>query len=88
LITAEVKAPWVLLYKGDEEPDTTAENRLPGTIHRIKKGKVTTEYVVRIADGTELCSLVTSESSRRLGLKENDRVWVIFNSFSVVLHVD
>lgn len=88
LIAAEVKAPWVLLFKGDEEPDTTAENRLHGTIHRIRKGKVTTEYVVRIADGTELCSVVTSESSRRLGLQEHDRVWVVFNSFSVVLHVD
>jgi len=88
LITAEVKAPWVILQKGDEEPECTAENKFRGTIDRITMGKVTTEYVVRIADGTELCSLVTTETSRRLELRENDPVWAVFNSFSVVLHLD
>jgi len=88
LIFAEIKAPWVLLQKGDEEPKTTAENRFYGTIHRIAKGKVTTEYTVRLGDGTELCAVVTSSSRRRLGLRENDPVWVLFNGFSVILHVD
>jgi molybdate transport system regulatory protein len=88
LIYAEVKAPWVVLQKGAKEPDCSAENRLPGTVQRIIKGKVTTEYVVRIADGTELCAVVTSDSNRRLGLRENDQVWAIFNGFSVVLHLD
>lgn len=88
LITAEVKAPWVILYKGDGEPDTSADNRLRGTVVRIIKGKLTSEYVVRIADGTELCSLITGASSRRLDLQVNDPVWAVFSSFSVVLHVD
>ncbi len=88
LISAEVKAPWVVLQKGTEEPNCTAENKFQGTIARINKGQIATEYVVRIADGTELCSLVTSESSRRLDLKENDPVWAMFNSFSAVLHLD
>ncbi len=88
LITAEVKAPWVFLQKGDEEPRCTAENRFQGTIDRIIKGQVTTEYLVRIADGTELCSLVTNDSSRQLDLQEGHLVWAIFNSFSVVLHID
>jgi molybdate transport system regulatory protein len=88
LITAEVKAPWVILQKGDREPESTAENRFAGTIASINKGEITTEYVVRISDGTELCSVVTTENSRQMGFQENDRVWVIFNSFSVVLHTD
>ncbi|OGR06652.1 MAG: hypothetical protein A2511_15380 [Deltaproteobacteria bacterium RIFOXYD12_FULL_50_9] len=88
MITAEVKAPSVFLHKGDSEPTTTAENRFRGTIHRITRGRITSEYVVSIADGTKLCSVVTSESSRRLALQEADHVWVIFSSFSVVLHVD
>jgi len=88
LITAEVKAPWVILQKSDREPESTAENRFAGTIARINKGKITTEYVVRIPDGTELCSVVTTENARQMGFQENDRVWVIFNSFSVVLHTD
>ena len=88
LITAEVKAPWVILQKSEREPKTTAENRFVGNIVRINKGKTTTEYVVRISDGTELCSIVSTENARKMSFKEDDRVWVIFNSFAVVLHID
>ena len=68
LITAEVKAPWVILQKSDREPESSAENRFVGTITRINKGKITTEYVVRISDGTELCSIVSTENARLDGL--------------------
>jgi molybdate transport system regulatory protein len=88
LITAEVKAPWVILQRSDKEPESTAENRFGGTVVRINKGKITTEFVVRIADGTELCSIVTTENALRMGFQLNDEVWVLFNSFSVVLQVD
>jgi molybdate transport system regulatory protein len=88
LISAEVKAPWVVLQTGAAEPECTAENKFRGTIARINKGRVTTEYVVQIADGTELCSLVTSDSSRRLVMRINDPVWAVFNCFAVVLHLD
>jgi molybdate transport system regulatory protein len=88
LITAEVKAPWVVLQKSDREPNSSAENRFFGTIMRINKGEITTEYVVRIPDGTELCSIVTTDSAHQMGLRERDQVWVIFNSYSVVLHID
>jgi molybdate transport system regulatory protein len=88
LITAEVKAPWVMLYKDDEEPKSTAENIFRGIVHRIISGKVTTEVVVRISDGTELCSVITEESKKKLDIQENDTLWVAFNAFAVVLHVD
>jgi molybdate transport system regulatory protein len=87
LITAEVKAPWVILQKSDKEPESTAENRFSGTIVRVNKGGITNEFVVRIADGTDLCSVVSAESARQMGLRVNDQVWVTFNSFSVVLHI-
>jgi molybdate transport system regulatory protein len=87
-ITAEVKAPWVILQKSDREPESTAENRFAGNIVRINKGETTTEYVVRISDGTELCSIVTTDSGHQMDFQENDQVWVIFNSYSVVLHTD
>jgi molybdate transport system regulatory protein len=88
LITAEVKAPWVILQKSDREPESTAENRFVGHILRINKGETTTEYVVRISDGTELCSIVSTENASMIGFQEDDRVWAIFNSFAVVLHID
>jgi len=88
LITAEVKAPWVILQKSDKEPKSTAENRFLGTITRISKGEITTEYIVRISDGAELCSIITTDNTYQMGFQENDQVWAIFNSFAVVLHVD
>ncbi|HSW63072.1 MAG TPA: TOBE domain-containing protein [Dissulfurispiraceae bacterium] len=88
LITAEVKAPWVILYKGGEEPVCTAENRFHGIIERVNAGRINTEYIVRISDQIELCSVITTGSSRRLKLKKGDSVWVLFNSFAVVLHTD
>lgn len=88
LVTAEVKAPWVVLQKGDAEPRSTAENLFQGIVSHVVRGKLTTEFIVRIQDGTEICSLVTEESRRKLGIKENDTVWVMFNSFAVILHVD
>lgn len=88
LIAAEVKAPWVILEKGDQEPQCTAENRFKGVVEGINRGKVNTEYIVLISDGTRLCSIVTTESSRRLNLVTGDTVWALFNCFAVVLHVD
>jgi len=88
LITAEVKAPWLILQKSDKEPESTAENLFLGNIVRINKGETTTEYVVRITNGTELCSIVSTEKARMMGFKRDDQVWVIFNSYSVVLHID
>jgi len=88
LISAEVKAPWVILHKSTEEPECSAENRFQGIVARINKGKINSEYVIRISDGTELCSIVTTKSTEYLGLKEGDSVWAAFNCFSVVLHAE
>lgn len=87
LITAEVKAPWVTLQKGAEKPVTSAENIFHGVVTHINQGVMASEYVLRIADGNELCAIVSSESAKMLGLRERDRVWALFNSYSVVLHL-
>ncbi|MFZ2448799.1 MAG: TOBE domain-containing protein [Syntrophobacteraceae bacterium] len=88
LATAEVKAPWVVLYKGEEEPRCSADNRFRGKVCRITRGKLMTEIVVRIPDGTELCSIITEKSKQTLDIKEDDTVWVTFSAFAVVLHTD
>lgn len=87
LVTAEVKAPWVILQKSDNDPGCSAENQYAGRVERITKGRINTEYVVRISEHSELCSIITTESSRLLDLKRGDPVQVLFNSFAVVLHV-
>jgi molybdate transport system regulatory protein len=88
LITAEVKAPWVMLHKSADAVKCSADNIFSGTVEKITEGGINTEYVVRISDGTQVCSMVTSESGRQLDLKAGDSVWVLFNSYSVVLLSD
>jgi len=88
LITAEVKAPWIILQKGEKEPTCSAENKFNGIIEHINKGRVNTEYTVRIADGTVLCSLISTKGAQQLALDLNDYVWAVFNGFAVVLHAD
>ncbi len=88
LVTAEVKAPWVILQRGDIESPCSAENRFQGEVVRINTGKVSSEYVVRIGDGTELCASLSTSGSKALHLKVGDPVRALFNCFSVILHAD
>lgn len=88
LVTAEVKAPWVTLQQGEKRPVSSAENMFHGEITHIARGEIASEYVMRIDDGSELCAIVSSESEKRLGLREQDRAWALFGSYTVVLHLD
>lgn len=88
LVTAEVKAPWVILHGGDREPECSAENRFKGVLTRIARGKINAECVVRISDTMELCAVVSTEAIKSLKLNKGGAIWVLFTCFSVVLHVD
>jgi molybdate transport system regulatory protein len=87
-VAAEVKAPWVTIHRSADDLESSADNVLGGTVELIVRGKVTSEIVARIADGTEICSIVTEQSLKKLNLRPADRVWVAFNAFTVVLHAD
>jgi molybdate transport system regulatory protein len=88
LVAAEVKAPWVTVYRGADDPGSSADNVLAAAVERIARGKVTSEIVSRLADGTEICSIVTDESRKALNLRPGDPVRVAFSAFTVVLHSD
>ena len=88
LLTAEVKAPWVVLERTDGQPASSAENQFHGTITGIRRGRVSSEIAVRIDEGTELCAIVSTGGWRQLRLKEHDPVRVLFNCFAVILHAD
>jgi molybdate transport system regulatory protein len=86
LVTAEVKAPLVFLQPGTLQTCSSADNCFQGEVIRVTKGKISTEYVIRIDDGTELCALTSSARGRELRLKIGDPAWVFFSCFAVVLH--
>lgn len=86
--TAEIKAPWVVVSKDVEEPMSSASNRLNGKVSRIIKGAITTEVVVSLSDGTDVCALVTEQGRVDLDIAEGVDVWVMFSAFSVILNAD
>jgi len=88
LITAEIKAPSVILQGGESEPACSTENRFKGVLTKITRGKINTECVVRISETTEICAVVSSAVSWVHELSEGDSIWVLFSCFSVILHVD
>jgi len=91
LATADIKAPWVQISSGAQEPTSTAANRYPATVRRIVTGgqdvdDVAAEVVVELADGTRLAAVITAQSVRRLGLRLGMPVWASFGAFSVILN--
>lgn len=87
-VTAEIKAPWVVLEACDEMPRATATNRFLGEVEFVRLGELTAEVIVALSDGTRLCALITTKSVRELDLAEGQKVWAMFNAFAVVLHVE
>lgn len=85
--TAEVKAPWVVLTVDEDAPSSSAGNVYPAVISRVVAGAVTAEAVARLADGTEICTVLTADRAGELGLAPGRSVWVVINVFSVILNV-
>jgi molybdate transport system regulatory protein len=88
LLSAEVKAPWLVLERHDAQGCNSLENRRDGIIVRIKTGAVNTECAVRIADGAHLCAVVSSPVFAELRLKEGDPARVLFSCYAVILHTE
>lgn len=86
-VTAEVKAPWVLLHVGDSRPVSSAGNVFAGSVVRCRYGAVTAEAVVRLDEGTEVCSVLAADMAHELALEAGRRVWVVINALSVILDV-
>lgn len=87
-LTATIKAPLVIIVKEPQAGRTSMRNRFHGKIARINTGQIAAEVVVTLADGTEVCALITDESVNKLDLKVGDEVWTMCKAFSVVLNAD
>jgi len=91
LATADIKAPWVQLTAGEDQPPVSAANSYPATVRRILTGEsqgddVAAEIMAELSDGTMLAAVITGESVRRLGLCVGAPVWASFGAFSVILN--
>jgi molybdopterin-binding protein len=61
---------------------TSIRNRLPGTVEKIVSDKVVSEVVIRTAAGS-VTSVITTDSVKRMSLKEGDTVFAIIKATEV-----
>jgi molybdate transport system regulatory protein len=85
MVTAEVKAPWLIVEPCHRPGQSSAENQRQGLIVRIETGRINTECALRLADGAELCAVLSTPGFLRLGLKEGDPARVLFSANAVIL---
>lgn len=88
VVTATVKAPWVIVEKNSEKTRTSARNRYSGTIQEIKTSAIACEIITEIADGSRVCALITRESLDELALQPGEIVTVTFKPFAVILNAE
>lgn len=88
LVAAEIKAPLVLLQSAEHQPTSSADNILPGKIRRINRGRINAECIVSISDTTEICALLATSADWLKSAAQDEKIWVMFSAYSVVIHVD
>lgn len=84
---AIVKASSVLLGKDLHGARISARNILCGSVAKLAVGPVNEDVTVQLSGGNILTSVITSESARKLELKEGDHVCAVIKASSVILGV-
>lgn len=88
VVTAIVKAPWVILAEGGESFSTSARNKFSGMVAEVKTTDIACEVLVNLADGSKVCALVTNESVKNLQLAPGKEIVAMFKAFAVILNVE
>jgi molybdopterin-binding protein len=66
----------------------STRNEFVGTITRLVRGPVSTDVTIRIADGVEIVSVITSISAKRLKLKKGQRAHAFIKADHIIVGVD
>jgi molybdate transport system regulatory protein len=66
----------------------SARNVFSGTVAAVRKGAVSTEVTLALKGGETLCSVITNESARVLGLKKGTEAYAFFKASAVILGKD
>jgi len=85
-VVATIKAPLVDVVACGQDAVGSARNRLRATILRVLESPAVSEVTGRLADGTEVCALISGEASKRMGLQSGDEAEFWFKGLSVVLN--
>ena len=66
----------------------STRNGFVGTITRLVRGPVSTEVTIRVADGVEIVSVITTNSAKRLKLKKGQRAHAFIKADHIIVGVD
>ena len=66
----------------------SARNVFLGKVKEVRKGAVSTEVTIGMKGGETLCSVITNESARVLGLKPEMEAYAFFKASAVILGKD
>ena len=82
-----IKAPSVIVMRGEQKMKVSARNQLPGKVVRLKTGAVNSEVVIELPGGVGIAAILTSESADHLGLAVGQEATAIFKASSVIIAV-
>jgi molybdate transport system regulatory protein len=66
----------------------SARNVIPGSVTKFKLGPVSTEVTIKVADGIEIVSVISTASAEELKLKAGAKVFAVIKASSVMVGVD
>ncbi len=72
----------------EEAVEISSRNQLRATIVRIERSAIMSEVIMRLGDGQELVSAITTSSVERLNLQVGDEVFAIVKATEVMGGVD
>lgn len=84
---AYIKAPWILLHKGEKPIQASARNQFLGQVRQLKRGMVNIMVTVALAEGSLVQTVITKDAFHELALAEGDRVGVLFKASHVLLGI-
>ncbi|WP_419660840.1 molybdenum-binding protein [Desulfosarcina variabilis str. Montpellier] len=64
----------------------SARNTLKGKIKDVKKGQVMAEITVEVANGVDVVSVITTNSTDRLGLAVGKEVEIVIKATNVLIN--
>lgn len=64
---------------------TSARNRLPGSVTEVKLGGIMAQVGIRVGDN-QLEAVITRDSAEELGLRAGDRVFAVIKATEVMLN--
>ncbi|MFP4437110.1 MAG: molybdopterin-binding protein [Chloroflexaceae bacterium] len=65
--------------------EVSARNQIKGTVKELNADQVMAEVVITLSGGTELVSVITAASAKRLNLAVGKEITIIIKSTDVML---